>query len=208
MMDSFLYQWHDKAKNMYYIGVHKGEPNDGYVCSSKIMLQEYKKRVKDFERKIIKFGQFEELIKEETKMLKEINAAKNKNYYNQHNGDGNFFCKQHTDETKNLIKKKLKNYKKTDEHCLSISQSKKGVVPKCTYMRRNYKGKNNPNYGKKRPEVGKLLSEKFSKKYIIEGKEYLGLPQIMEAYNLKSIQTVFYRIKSNSKKFKDWNYAC
>jgi hypothetical protein len=205
--DSFIYQWYDKKNDMYYIGVHKGTPNDGYICSSKIMLEEYNKRKNDFQRTIVKFGKFEELIEEESLLLKEINAAKNKKYYNQHNGDGKFFCKNHTEKTKNIISEKLKKYKKTDKHSLAISLAKKGKIPKCTYTRKSYVGKNNPMYGKKRPELASYLSEKYSQKYIIEGVEYVGLKQVMKKYKLKSIQTVFYRLNSNSEKFKDWNYA-
>ena len=206
-MDSFLYQWFDKTKNMFYIGVHKGTINDGYICSSKVMLEEYKKRPNDFERKILQYGNFQTLIKKETKLLIKINAAENAQYYNQHNGDGNFFCKFHTEETKNKIRQKLKNHTKSKEHCEAIRLSKIGKIPKGTYTRRSYVGEGNPNFGKKRPELGKLLSKKFSKKYLIEGQEYIGLVEIKEKYNLKSVQTVLYRIKSNSPKFKDWNYG-
>jgi len=205
--EAFLYKWIDKSKNMYYIGVHKGEPDDGYICSSKIVKEEYKKRPHDFCREILEFGSYENMIKKETKLLHEIDAAKNSKYYNMHNGDGNFFCKFHSEETKKLIKEKLKNHKRTKEHCEAISSSKKGKIPIGTYTRRNYKGSNNPNFGKKRPEIGKYLHEKFSMKYIIDGVEYLGLSEVMEKYNLNSKATVHYRIKSNSQKFKGWTYG-
>lgn len=205
--DSFLYKWHDVKTKKYYIGVHKGTPNDGYICSSKLFLEEYQKRPNDFKRGIIMFGSFGDLVKKESHILKTINAAKNKNYYNQHNGDGKFYCKNHTTKTKKLLQEKLKKYKKTKKHCLSISESKKGIVPKCTYTRRCYKGKNNPNYGKKQPEVGKKISEKLNGIYIIEGKTFFGLKEVMEKYKLNSTQSVFYRLNSKSKKFMDWNYG-
>ena len=47
-------------------------------------------------------------------------------------------------------------------------------------------GINNPNFGKKWPEQSKLKHEMFSKKYIVEGQEYLGLSEVMIKYNLKS----------------------
>jgi len=207
IIDSFLYLWIDNRKNMIYIGIHKGDINDGYVCSSKIVLEEFKKRPHDFKREIIKYGNYEDLIKEETKLLKEVDAAKNPNYYNQHNGDGNFYCKFHTEETKNTIKNKLKSHKRTKEHGKAISESKKGIVPPATYTRRSYAGKNNPNFGKKWPEQAKAKHEKFSKKYIIEGVEYLGLSEVMKKYNLKSKSVVYFRVNSPSSKFKEWNYG-
>lgn len=205
--DSFLYKWTDTKQNMFYVGVHKGTIDDGYICSSKILLEEYKKRPNDFKRKILKTGTYEQVIKEETKLLKEVNAAQNKQYYNQHNGDGNFFCKFHTEETKKIIQQKLKNYIKTKEHCEAISNSKKGIVPPATHLRKSYVGEGNPNFGKKWPNQGKEKHIKYSKKYIVDGVEYLGLSEIMDKYNLKSKSVAFYRIKSNSPKFKGWNYG-
>ena len=205
--NSFLYEWTDIKYNMFYIGVHKGTTDDGYICSSKVLLEQYKKRPNDFKRKIIKFGTFQELIKEESLLLKQIDAAKNKNYYNQHNGDGNFFCKFHTEETKKIIRKKLKQHTKTKEHCESISKSKKGIIPSATFTRRSYAGEGNPNFGKKWPNQGQEKHIKFSKKYIVDGIEYLGLSEIMTKYNLKSKEMVHYRIKSKSEKFKEWKYA-
>ena len=205
--DSFLYKWTDTKQNMFYIGVHKGTTDDGYICSSKILLEEYKKRPNDFKREILEFGTFEQVIEKETYLLKQIDAAQNKQYYNQHNGDGNFFCKFHTEETKKIIQQKLKKHIKSKEHCKAISDSKKGIIPSATFIRRSYVGENNPNFGKKYPEIGKYLHEKFAKKYIIEDVEYLGLSEIMAKYKLNSKATVHYRIKSTSPKFKGWNYA-
>ena len=31
-MNSFVYEWTNKNTDMKYIGVHKGTPDDGYVC--------------------------------------------------------------------------------------------------------------------------------------------------------------------------------
>lgn len=123
--------------------------------------------------------------------------------------DGGDGCSgyKHTEEHKNHISNVLKSHIRTQEHCQSISNSKKGKIPKCTYSRKSYVGENNPNFGKSRPEVGKINHINFSKKYIIEGKEYLGLSEVMEAYNLNSKATVHYRIKSNSEKFIGWKYA-
>lgn len=52
-MDSFVYCWTDRATHKLYVGLHKGTPDDGYVCSSKHMLREYKQRMQDFTREIM-----------------------------------------------------------------------------------------------------------------------------------------------------------
>ena len=59
------------------------------------------------------------------------------------------------------IKEKLKAHIRTKEHSKAISESKKGIIPKATYLRRNYVGENNPNFGKKWPEQSKLKHEMF-----------------------------------------------
>ena len=103
VINSFVYCWQDKLTNKMYIGSHKGNENDGYICSSKLVLEQYKKRPNDFIRQIIAKGNYEDIRKLECLLLKKVDAAKNKTFYNQHNGDGNFYCKGHTEETKKKI---------------------------------------------------------------------------------------------------------
>jgi hypothetical protein len=103
IIDSFVYCWNDTLNNKIYIGSHKGSEHDGYICSSKIVLEEYKKRPSNFVRTIIAKGIYKDIRNLEHLLLKKLNAAKNKDFYNQHNGDGEFYCKGHTDETKKKI---------------------------------------------------------------------------------------------------------
>jgi len=79
----------------------------------------------------------------------------------------------------------------------------------------NFKKASEINKGKKRPKKTKELISKANKKYwsklknrpwqkktyIIEGKEYLGLEEIMKTYNI-TMQTIYYRIKSDN--FTEW----
>jgi hypothetical protein len=53
--NSFIYIWFDRHSRMFYIGKHFGPVDDGYVCSSKWMMQEYKKRPHDFKRRILSY---------------------------------------------------------------------------------------------------------------------------------------------------------
>ena len=81
----FVYIWYDKLRKLYYIGSHKGNVNDRYICSSSRMLKAYKKRPQDFKRRIIKFTN--NLIKEEQKYLdmiknEELLYGKKPKYYN------------------------------------------------------------------------------------------------------------------------------
>lgn len=97
--EAFVYRWTDHGANMLYIGYHKGNVDDGYICSSKYMLSEYKIRPTDFTREIISLGNHIDMRALEDKMLVEVDAARNPKYYNKHNGSLNFVCLGHTDAT-------------------------------------------------------------------------------------------------------------
>ena len=124
--EAFLYCWTDTSRNMLYVGTHKGTIDDGYICSGKLMLEEYNKRPQDFKREIIAFGTYTEMITFETKILKAANAAEDLSFYNQHNGDGNFFNKGHTEATR--AKLKISRNKRTDKPRQGKSLSEEGRV--------------------------------------------------------------------------------
>ena len=65
---SFIYLWYDGKK--FYLGVHKGTPDDRYICSSKVVLEEYKKRPENFRRRILAYGTMKEMIDLEEKLLR------------------------------------------------------------------------------------------------------------------------------------------
>jgi hypothetical protein len=73
------------------VGVHKGTPNDGYVCSSKPMLEEYTKRPTDFSREIIARGTYPEMFVFEQSILKAVKANKDSMFYNQALSTGPFY---------------------------------------------------------------------------------------------------------------------
>lgn len=124
--EAFIYCWTDTKRNMLYVGTHKGTADDGYVCSGKLMLEEYKKRPYDFSREIIAFGTYTDMINFETKILKAANAATDMSFYNQHNGDGDFFNKGHTEGTR--AKLKISRNKRIDKPRLGIPLSEEGKV--------------------------------------------------------------------------------
>jgi hypothetical protein len=100
IQDSFLYCWTDIKTDMLYVGVHKGTPTDGYVCSSKYMLKEFNERQTDFSRQIIATGSYKELLKLEALILKSANAARDPRFYNKHNGDGRPYIEKHSAKTR------------------------------------------------------------------------------------------------------------
>ena len=102
MVEAFVYCWTDVKTNKLYIGSHKGTVNDGYVCSSKLMLQEYTKRPQDFTRQIVAEGN-DDL------------------FYNQHNGFGTYL----NDEVKKKIGEKSRQVWSNKEFKEKMSKKQK-----------------------------------------------------------------------------------
>ena len=65
----------------------KPDTHNGYVCSSKSMLDQMKLRPTDFSREVLATGSTYKMRKFETKLLQEINAAGDETYYNKHNNN-------------------------------------------------------------------------------------------------------------------------
>lgn len=80
----FVYIWRDRKHNRYYIGSHWGDIADGYVCSSTWMRNAFKRRPRDFKRRIIKTGiDRRDLITEEQQWLDMIKDHEvGSRYYN------------------------------------------------------------------------------------------------------------------------------
>jgi len=108
MAEAFLYCWTDNKSNMLYIGAHKGSPNDGYVCSSNLMLEQYNIRSKDFSRQIIAEGTWDDIFKLEGKILLALNVKEDDSFYNMHNGSGDFRNKFVTREARKKISESKK----------------------------------------------------------------------------------------------------
>jgi hypothetical protein len=81
----FVYIWFDRKHKRYYIGMHWGTENDGYICSSAWMIQAYKRRPQDFKRRILEkiYTNRKELYEAEVKWLSFIDDKELKiKYYN------------------------------------------------------------------------------------------------------------------------------
>lgn len=96
-MDSFVYRWRQTSTGKWYIGYHLGEPNDGYICSSKIVKPMIQANPLDWERKILKHGTRLEMVALEHRLLKKLLASTNPKSYNMSNGGtaGNFMGYRH-----------------------------------------------------------------------------------------------------------------
>jgi len=79
-MEAFVYSWSDCTTAKIYVGVHKGSQTDGYVCSSKPMMAEYRKRPTDFTRQIIATGTLNDCAVLEVAIIKQLLKDKNTCY--------------------------------------------------------------------------------------------------------------------------------
>lgn len=145
---------------MLYVGSHKGSIDDGYICSSKYMLEQYNKRPEDFSRQIVAEGPHDIMRKFESSILLSVNAASDKNFYNMHNNNGVYILKKHSELTK-----------------LKIGNSQKGKIvseESKQKMRLSKLGEKNNRYGVKvsidtktkmsESAKGRLFSEEHKRK--------------------------------------------
>jgi hypothetical protein len=72
MNNAFVYCWSDYKTAKVYIGVHKGMIDDGYICSSKPMMAQYRERPTDFTRQIIATGTLNDCAVLEVAIIKQL----------------------------------------------------------------------------------------------------------------------------------------
>lgn len=227
--EGFVYIWYDRKRKMYYIGCHWGTLDDGYICSSNRMRKSYRRRPKDFKRKILKRNiERCDLLEEEYRWLSLIKEEElGQKYYNLH---CHHFGHWSNDPSANLtIRQKL-------------SEAAKNLHNDPTYRKKYETGmKNRPpqtaeqiekrakaNTGKKRTEetkrrisesnkgeiLGPLSSEhrrKVSESLRGEKNPFYGKkhdPELKKQMNMKTSATMKGRPPNNAKWMKGtswWN---
>lgn len=71
-MEAFVYKWINIETNEYYVGVHKGSTNDGYIGSGKKFKAKYNKYPHLFKREIIlECNSYDEALNVEKKLITE-----------------------------------------------------------------------------------------------------------------------------------------
>lgn len=91
METSYVYKWIHKPTQKWYIGSRTcklAHPNDGYICSSKIVKPMIIANPIEWERHILAIGNSKDMRKKEHQLLKLYNAAKNPMSYNRSNCGG------------------------------------------------------------------------------------------------------------------------
>lgn len=82
-MEAFVYRWREIATNKWYIGYHKGHPDDGYICSSRTVKPLIQTNLAGWTRKIVRFGTVKEMLALEHRILKRLDARNNPHSYNK-----------------------------------------------------------------------------------------------------------------------------
>jgi hypothetical protein len=177
MKYGFIYLWYDSLKRKFCLGSHYGSADDGYVTSTGYMIKAYKKRPKDFKRRIL-FKITEDCPKHKKLYEKEqyfLNMIKDhelgKKYYNYKKiarGGNDNKGKALTDDHKAAIAASLSGKKMPEETKNKISQKLKG------------KSRSKESIDKQRETSSKRESGKWKKRTpehsakIIEGKRKNG----------------------------------
>lgn len=196
--NSFIYVWFNTVKRRFYIGKHHGSVNDGYICSSKVMLRDYKRNPEHFKRRIIQYVNDidgNQILQAELKWLGMVKDSElDSKYYNLKNKNfGNTRgCKKSYVWNQGLTKLEQKEYlelRKNKLFCLLTEKPKKGVIFKplinynCAYCDKQFDFKNARVYCSiKCFREDKKKIKKEPKKIIAWNK---GLPNPLAAENGK-----------------------
>lgn len=82
--ESFVYKWTNIKSGRFYIGKHKGTPDDGYISSGKTFLECYNAEPSMYKREILFYGTDRECLKEEGRLVSQaINMFGYSKIYNR-----------------------------------------------------------------------------------------------------------------------------
>ena len=93
MTIAYVYKWTHIPSGKWYIGVRTKSgchPDDGYLCSSRIVKPMILSNREDWKREIIATGTPDDMMKLEVSLLTEVDAKNNPDSFNLQNGDGNW----------------------------------------------------------------------------------------------------------------------
>ena len=127
----FVYVWYNRWKKKFYVGCHWGREDDGYVCSSKLMREAYKRNPEYFKRRIVQrvYTNRLDLLTEEHKWLALISDDELGNRY--YNLSKKHFGHWSTSEEKRLTvaekrSLKLKGRPLSEETKRKMSEARRG----------------------------------------------------------------------------------
>lgn len=90
---AYLYKWTEISTGRWYIGARYAKgcyPDDGYICTSKIVKPMILENQENWKREILCVGSPEYIVKLESDYLVSLDAKNDPMSLNKHNGDGKF----------------------------------------------------------------------------------------------------------------------
>lgn len=151
---AYVYKWTELSTGKWYIGSRSRKncnPNDGYICSSKIVKPMIIANKDNWVREVLCIGIPEDMRTLEAKYLQALKAADDPMSYNQQNQDGKFSNagKPHSDQTRKKISTGNKGKIRTEETRKKLSEQRKGKPGR--------KGEQNGMYGRAPWNKGKPM---------------------------------------------------
>ena len=168
MSEAFVYLWYDSENKMFYLGKHKGTPEDRYTHSSTIWESFTKDNIpKGTKRRILAFGTNKEMCELEHKLLKDRKSRCWDRYYNESLGDPRYvdISGENNPRYKHglTIGEKIVEYRK---------QYRKDNKEKILEYDRQYRHRsNNKEYRKQYYENNKEKILEYKKQYHKDNKE-------------------------------------
>ena len=148
MSEAFIYRWYDAPNDMYYLGKHKGSPDDKYTHSSTVWEHFTKDNIPEgVTREIIAEGTDEEMSTLEHKLLKfEKENGNWDRYYNESLGDPRYVDQsgENNPSWKGGITYDRKEYDRKRQQTPEYKELKKG------YDKKRYATPEYKEYQKKR----------------------------------------------------------
>ena len=166
MDTGFVYKWYDTSNDMYYIGSHKGDVDDGYIGSGTYFLKAYKKRKQNFFREILYIGEYYRFYEEI--ILEYLNAQQDCSSYNLINkasGGGHFKGMKLTEEHKQSISNGIKGKNNPNADGKASMKPVYSKVDNLYFESRNHAAK---YYGISGPYCGNMINGKKKNKYVLK----------------------------------------
>lgn len=88
---AYVYKWTHIPSEKWYVGVRAAKgchPDDGYICSSKVVKPLIIENRAEWRREILSTGSVDDMLKLEVEILKSLDARHDPMSFNKHNGDG------------------------------------------------------------------------------------------------------------------------
>jgi hypothetical protein len=207
--EAFLYLWYDAPNKKYYLGKHKGSPDDSYTHSSTVWESFTKSTIPDgVRRRILAYGTDEEMTKLEYNLLLNRKQKCWDHYYNVSAGwplffgSGGMYGKKHSEEAKKKMSEASKRINLSEETRKKMSEASKRINLSEETRKKMSEAKkrtNNHMYGKKHSEEAKnkLSKANKGKKLSEEHKKKIGKASSVRLKAYWQAQTEEYKKKHN-----------